>query len=130
MGASDWLNREEQVYNVGDPVWVIVDDVNSPTGRWRGEISVSEDRLCYDRMVPHFEVKLTDPRLEKEMHYGRSWLGQTPTVNYRVLPRTPYIDRAFELLSAAEEATRNTAYRARVREEAFKEAIAAAAGKK
>lgn len=130
MGASDWLGREEQVYELGDKVWVIVDDVNSPTGEWQGEVSVSEDRECYGKMRPYFEVKLTDPRLEKEMHYGRTWLGQTPTVNYNVMPRTPYIDKMFELLNRAKEATRSTAYLARVREEAFKEAIAAAAGKK
>ena len=81
-------------------------------------------------MEPYFEVKLTDLRLEKETSFGRSWVGQTPAVNYRVLPRTPYIDKVFELLDRAEEATRSTAYRARVREEAFKEAIAAASGKK
>lgn len=129
MGASDWVNGD-RVYELGEKVWVIVDDVNSPTGRWQGEVSVSEDRECYGKMVPYFEVKLTDPRLEKETNFGRSWVGQTPTVNYSVLPRTPYIDKVFELLSRAEETARNTAYRARVREEAFKEAIAAASGKK
>jgi hypothetical protein len=72
-------------------------------------------------------AKITDPRAEKETRYGSSYLGRSPTVNYSVLPRDPYIDKMFEWIERVEKEADAVRYRAAVREGAFKDAIAAAA---
>lgn len=95
--------NEPAEFKIDDPVWVIVDSVNSPTGMWEGEIS-GVSYSPYNR--PSYSAKLTDLRLkvrEDRSPMPRQFYGKSPTVNYRVLPRnehTTYLIHTIEKLEA------------------------------
>lgn len=124
MSGSDWLNSKHE-YKPSDPCWIIVDSVNSPTGRWRGEIVEFNLNPGPENGYINIIAKITDPRVDENR--GWSYIGRSPTVNYRVMPRNPYIDSLFEWIDGVEAKTEAIKRRANTREEAFKEAVAAAA---
>lgn len=120
MAGLDWLNNNHQ-YKVGDPCWIIVNDVNRPTGRWKGIVTVGNDLGLLGASITAI---ITDERIPAATIARSSYLNRSPTENYLVLPRNLYIDHFWNLLDKAEADVIAGAVRARTREEAFKEALA------
>lgn len=66
---------------VGEKCWIIVDDVNHPTGYWKGEVLNIVEHETYSSI----KAKITDGRIKDGhncIHYDKE-----PTVNYSVLPQ-------------------------------------------
>lgn len=121
MSGSDYSNESDYVYKVGEPCWIFVNSVNSPSGRWRGEIVEFNGRSCEANGYSSVVAKITDERCTE----NNSWfIGRSPTVNYSVMPRNAHTTAFIELLEKAEADALTAARRTRIREEAFKEALA------
>lgn len=132
MGASDHCDKTHQ-YSVGDKIWVHVDDVNSPTGWWHGEvISVDVPSTGYDQS-PRIQVKLTDLRLEyeQELHPTKVnlWFNRQPSVNFNIYPRNPYTDYLIGSIVEMKKNIDNLNWKHSVREKALMDAFAAIGGK-
>lgn len=120
---------EDYVFTVGEKCFIVVDDVNSPTGTWEGEVTEVSEPGEYTR-TRTVKAKITDPRVKTFSRGGSSYgwyFERAPTVNYRVYPFntfTVYLFDRIERLEGQLEATRNAAA---LREEGMKRAIVALA---
>lgn len=120
MAGSDWLNSDHQ-YRVGDPCWILVDQVNSPTGCWRGEIVfVADDPKTLNGV--RLRAKITDLKIQDTIR--RELFGREPSVNYRVMPSSSYIDALQEQIASLKTQEENLRRYYQIRETVFKEALA------
>ena len=112
-------------FAVGDPVWVHVDDVNSPTGWWQAEVTSIE----YKHGYPWYAVKLTDLRLQaREEHEGPKWMGRkfyerSPSVNYHVFPRNKHTDDLVRTIESLETTKKSERHAHEIREQTLIKAL-------
>ncbi|MFC1723532.1 hypothetical protein ACFL0V_05315 [Nanoarchaeota archaeon] len=108
-----------------DPCWVIVNDVNSPTGYWRGKVVQVEPQEGWSKV----RAVITDPR-QNPQHpnfigtTGSRFYGQEPNANYSVIPSNQEFDGLVRTITHLEATLSNERTTARVREDTLKDAIA------
>ncbi len=110
--------QKATVYTPGDLCWIIVDDVNSPTGTWFGEV------LSFGPEPWAVRAKIIDSAV-KNSSSGNLYFGKEPYVNYSVIPDSPYIRDLLEKISFLKNKIANIKAIRDVREKAFMEAFAA-----
>lgn len=115
--------KEQPIYAVGDPVWIEVNDVNSPTGWWHGE--VTEIYIQFDR--PYYRAKITDTRLKGQEEHsssmGFTYYDRAPNVNYTLYPRNKHTDDLIRRIQHLEVEARKDRSRAALREDTLLEAL-------
>lgn len=94
------LYFEGEVPKPGTPVFIVVNEVNHPTGIWRGVLEEVKDEPKLLEPAVNYgmqpgtkyiacRAKLTDPRLlESSNKETRSYYNQRPYVNYEVFVAT------------------------------------------
>jgi len=103
MGTGNVCDKE--LLTVGSPCIIEVNDVNSPTGIWWGEVV---EVRCHDTYLSII-AKITGGRFQL-VELGKAvrsdeCMGQVPSVNYDVFPDTESIRQLFWRIQRAEAAT-------------------------
>ena len=120
---------EDHLYKVGDRCIIVVNDVNSPTGTWEGEVTFAAEEATAESGYRRVRAKITDPKVKSrgaQVDYARFFEAE-PTVNYSVYPFNTFTRRLFDWIESLEGRLTASHNAAALREEGFKRALVALA---
>ncbi len=137
VGAVGWWRRQidrrappssfktfgaDRAWLIGDPVYVVVDSVNSPIGVWEGRVSRIEPGYAAPRpraTVDDLRLLTQDGGRLAHLH-GTEWGG-----SYRVYPRDSFTADLFADVARLEAELQGQRRAAALREEVYKGALQA-----
>lgn len=121
--SSDFVYKSGYRFEVGDPCWIVIGEYQDLAGYWKGEITEFKDG-DYGATI---KAKITDPSvvdIKPRYSYVESYLDYVPD-NCRILPRSKHLDALVEEIVKLERKIENKDRFYSIRENAFKEALAA-----
>jgi len=122
--SSDFVYNSGYRFEVGDPCWIVIGEYQHPTGYWQGEVIETKDSRDYNTSL---KAKIVDPAvaaIKPSYSYIESYLGYVPDT-CSILPRSKHLDALVEEIRKLETKIKNQDRFYSIRENAFKEALAA-----